>query len=83
LIYICLTCYNSYCEVEYEEHKSEYAEHEIIHKNKIVDLNFEVKNIKQNLKNKYDDLISDMNIEKSGQKKLDDENQINYISTNN
>ena len=83
LIYICLTCYNSYCEVEYEEHKSEYPEHEIIHKNKIVDLNFEVKNIKQNLKNKYDDLISDMNIEKSGQKKLDDENQINYISTNN
>ena len=83
LIYICLTCSNSFCELEYEEHKSQFPEHEIIHKNTIVDLNYEVKSIKHNLKNKYDDLISDMNIEKSGQQKLVDENQLNYISTNN
>ena len=83
LIYICLTCYNSFCELELEEHKSQFQEHEIIHKNKLIDLNFEVRNIKQNLINKYDELLLDMNFEKSDKNYFGDKRQFNYISVNN
>ena len=76
LNYICLTCYNSFCEHGYEEHKIQFPEHEIISKNKLIDLNFEVKNIKQTLINKYDELVFNIDVEKM------DKNQINYISTN-
>ena len=82
LIYICLTCYNSFCAKDFEEHKSQFQEHNIIDKNKLIDLNFEVKNIKQNLFNKYNELVLYMNIEKDIQNSFPDKNQINYISTN-
>ena len=32
LIFICLTCYNSYCPIDFKEHKKEFKEHEIIPK---------------------------------------------------
>ena len=54
----------------------QFQEHEIISKNKLIDLNFEVKNIKQTLINKYDELVFNIDVEKM------DKNQINYISTN-
>ena len=76
LNYICLTCYNSFCEHGYEEHKTQFQEHEIINKNKLIELNFEVKNIKRTLINKYGELVFNIDVEKI------DKNQINYISTN-
>ena len=82
LIYICLTCYNSFCPRDFEEHKMQFQEHEVINKNKLVDLNFEIRNIKQILSNKYNELVLDMNIQKNEKKSLPEKNQINYISTN-
>ena len=82
LIYICLTCSNSFCALDFEEHKSLTQEHNIINKNILVDLNFEVRSVKQNLVNKYDELLVDMNIEKNIENIFPYNNQINYISTN-
>ena len=82
LIYVCLTCYNSFCSLDFEEHKQQFQEHEIIDKNKLLDLSFEVRNIKKLMNNKYYELLKDMNIDKSSQKNNSEKNPINYISTN-
>ena len=82
LMYICLTCYNSFCSLDFEEHKQQFQEHEIIDKNKLLDLSFEVRNIKKLMNNKYYELVKDMNIDKNSQKNNSEKNPINYISTN-
>ena len=82
LSYICLTCLNSFCVNDFEKHQLQFKEHNIIDKNKLVDLNFEVRNIKKNMINKYDELVLDMNIDINSQKDILQKNQINYISTN-
>ena len=82
LSYICLTCTNSFCARDFEKHQLNFKDHNIIDKNKWLDLNFEVRNIKKQMINKYDELILDMNIDKNSKKNDLKKNQINYISTN-
>ena len=82
LMYICLTCNNSFCSLDFEEHKQQFQEHEIIDKYKLIDLSFEVRNIKKLMNNKYYELLKDMNIDKNSQKNNSEKAPINYISTN-
>ena len=82
LSYICLTCTNSFCARDFEKHQLNFKDHNIIDKNKLLDLNFEVRNIKKEMVNKYDELVLDMNIGKNSKKDNFKKNQINYISTN-
>ena len=82
LSYICLTCFNSFCANDFEKHQLQFKEHNVIDKNKLLDLNYEVRDIKKNMINKYDELIQEMNIDINSHKDILQKNQINYISTN-
>lgn len=88
LIYICLTCYNSYCPIDFKEHRKEFKEHELIPKNKLIDLNYDVKQIKLNLCQKYKEIIPDLNDGRypSNRNDIDENdneyNKLNYISSN-
>ena len=84
LIYICLTCYNSFCRLDFKEHKKEFKEHELIQKNKLIDLNYDIKRIKSNLNEKYKEIIPDINDGKGAtNRNTENENKLNYISSNN
>ena len=88
LIYICLTCYNSYCPIDFKEHKKEFKEHEIIPKNKLIDLNYDIKQIKLNLCQKYKEIMPDLNEGRypSNRNEIDENDnendKLNYISSN-
>ena len=82
LAYICLTCNNSFCDLDFEEHKSQFPDHEVIKKNKLIDLNFEVKCIKNNLNAKYQEIVDNLYSDELPKENLTSKNQINYISTN-
>ena len=86
LIYICLTCFNSFCPLDFKEHKKEFKEHEIIPKSKLIELNYDIKTIKLNLNDKFKEITSDINngggyIQTFGENE-NDENKLNYISSN-
>ena len=82
LSYICLTCLNSLCVKDFEKHQLQFKEHDIIDKNKLIDLNFELRNVKKYMITKYDELVLDMNIDINSQKDILQKNKIDYISTN-
>ena len=88
LIFICLTCYNSYCPIDFKEHKKEFKEHEIIPKNKLIDLNYDIKQIKLNLCQKYKEIMPDLNEGRypSNRNEIDENDnendKLNYISSN-
>ena len=86
LIYICLTCFNSYCPIDFKEHRKEFKEHELIPKNKLIDLNYDVKQIKLNLCQKYKEIMPDLNEGRypSNRNEIDgnENDKLNYISPN-
>ena len=86
LLYICLTCFNSFCPLDIKEHKKEYKDHEIIQKSKLIELNYDIRTIKLNLNDKYKEIISDINngcayMQTFGEKEQN-EDKLNYISSN-
>ena len=85
LIYICLTCFTSFCPLEFKEHKKEFKDHEIIPKNKLIDLNYDIKRIKLNLTDKYKEFIPDLYtgecIQTFGENE-NDKNKLKYVSSN-
>ena len=86
LIYICLTCFNSYCPIDSKEHRKEFKDHELIPKNKLIDLNYDIKQIKLNLCQKYKEIMPDLNEGRypSNRNEIDgnDNDKLNYISSN-
>ena len=88
LIYICLTCFNSYCPIDFKEHRKEFKDHEIIPKNKLIDLNYDIKQIKLNLCQKYKEIMPDLNEGRypSNRNEIDGKNnendKLDYISSN-
>ena len=86
LIYICLTCLNSFCHLDYGEHKKEFKSHEIIQKSKLVELIIDIKRIKSNLIDIYKEIIPDLYNSPNTQKNLEkiekDKYKLNYISSN-
>ena len=61
LIYVCINCQNSFCALDYEEHMKKYKDHKVIHKKKLIDLNYDIKNIKQTLGNSYKEISNELN----------------------
>ena len=87
LIYICLTCLKSFCPLDYNEHKNEYKNHDIIQKTKLIELTSEIKKIKNNFIDIYKEILPDLYISSPGQNNsemLENEknNKLNYISSN-
>ena len=92
LIYVCLTCFKSFCIYDFKEHKDLYKNHEIIQKGKLIELNYDIKKIKTNILDIYKEIfpelyesptspgpLTDQNNAKTSEKIY---NKINYISSN-
>ena len=86
LIYICLNCFNSFCPLDFKEHKKEFKEHEVIPKMKLIELNYDIKKIKENLTEKYKEIIPDLNngnyAKHLSENNENEKNKLNYISSN-
>lgn len=86
LIYICLTCFHSFCHLDYNEHKKEFKSHEIIQKSKLLELKIDIKRIKSNLIDIYKEINFELYNSQTTQKILEtkekEKYKINYISSN-
>ena len=86
LMYICLNCFNSFCPLDFKEHKKEYREHEVIPKIRLIELNCDIKKIKENLSDKYKEIIPDLangnQAKNLFENNENENNKLNYISSN-
>ena len=82
LIHICLTCYHSFCNLDFREHKKDFKEHEIIPKIKLVELNYDTRRIHESFVDKYKELIPELYENDLAQYQDNDKNKLNYISSN-
>ena len=94
LIYICITCYNSFCILDFKEHKNQFKNHEIIPKSKLIELNYEIKKIKGNILDIYKEIFPELYTsplspgpipDQKDNKAIEndyDNDKINYISSN-
>ena len=92
LIYICLTCFNSFCNQDFNEHKRQFKNHEIIQKSKLIELNYDIKKIKTNIINIYKEIFPELYNPplspnshpdlKNSENLEKEKNKINYISSN-
>ena len=87
LIYICLTCLKTFCPLDYNEHKNEFKNHEIIQKSKLIEYTYEIKKIKNNFIDIYKEILPDLYVSSPGQNNSEilgnEKNyKLNYISSN-
>ena len=82
LIFICLTCYKSFCHLDIKEHKKDFKDHEIIPKIKLIELNNDIRRIQEIFIEKYKELTSEFCENNLDQKPERDRNKLNYISSN-